>query len=292
MTPWVVAVNPEAGRRPVKLDRLSRALAGAGVEATVVVAPDAATMRRVLGEAVSEDRVAVVGGDGTFNMAVNAFIASGSATYPTLGLLPAGTGADLLRTFAIPQDLEEAALHLLGDAVYRIDVGELSGDWGARYFLNVAEAGLGAAAVASAARMPRRLGSTRYLAAFGARLPRFPRSGFELNTERRTITGEALAVIMANGQFFGGGWNIAPKAMLVDGELDVQMIDSPKLKAPSLVPKLMSGLHLTDPRVRRVSTPWFRLETRETWPVEVDGDYLGNTPVEARVLPAAIELKI
>lgn len=289
---WVVAVNPAAGRRPVSVDRLNLALQAAGVDATLVLAPDAATMRRVVTEAAGEPRLAVVGGDGTINLAVNALFESGRDKFPILGVLPTGTGGDLLRTFAIPQNLEEAAHHLRGDGVYTIDVGELSGTWGVRRFVNVAEAGLGAAAVETAARMPRALGSNRYLAAFGVRLPRFVRTEYELVTDRRTLSGQALAVIMANGQFFGGGWNIAPKAMLVDGELDLQVIDAAKLSAPRMVPKLMKGLHLTDPRVRRVSSPTFRLETRDPWPVEVDGDSIGNTPVEGRVHAAAIDLKI
>ena len=38
-------------------------------------------------------------------------------------------------------------------------------------------------------------------------------------TEKRTYESQALAVIMANAQFFAGGWNVAPRATLVDGVL-------------------------------------------------------------------------
>ena len=138
----------------------------------------------------------------------------------------------------------------------------------------------------------RRLGSARYLSAFAVRLPRFPATDIELVTDRRQYRGKALAVIMANGQFFGGGWNIAPKAMLVDGAFDLQVINVAKPSAPAMVPKLVRGLHLTEPGVRRFSSPSFRLETHHIWPVEVDGDVIGNTPLEGRVLAAAINLKI
>ncbi|MGH8911963.1 MAG: diacylglycerol/lipid kinase family protein [Acidimicrobiia bacterium] len=285
-------MNPAAGRRPVDVGRVHRALAAAGVEASVEVAPNVADMRRLVGEAAGAERLAVVGGDGTVNLAINALYDSGASRFPTLGVLPTGTGCDLLRTFAVPQDMESAAHHLRGEKVYTVDVGELSGDWGVRRFVNVAQAGVGAAAAATAARLPRRLGSARYLGAFGIRLPRFPPSEVELVTDRRTHTGRALAVIVANAQFFAGGWNIAPKAMLVDGAFDLQVIDCSKLQAPALVPKLMRGLHLTEPGVRRLVAARFRLETRRPWPVEVDGDAIGNTPVEGRVLAAAIDLKI
>ncbi len=289
---WVVGVNRAAGPRPVDVRRVERALADAGVEADVETLGDVAEMKRFVREAAGVERLAVVGGDGTVNLTVNTLYETGDGPFPILGVVPAGTGCDLLRTFGIPQEMEGAAHHLRGDAVYTIDVGVLSGDWGERHFVNVGQAGVGAAATETAVRIPRRLGSQRYIIAFGMRLVRFPAGEVELATERRTHRGRALAVIVANAQFFAGGWNIAPKAMLVDGAFDLQVIDSAKLAAPALVPKVMRGLHLREPGVTRISSRRFRLETQHPWPVEVDGDAIGNTPVEGWVLPAAIRLKI
>ena len=54
---------------------------------------------------------------------------------------------------------------------------------------------------------------------------------------------------------------IAPRATLVDGELDVQIITARKLEALRLVPKALRGLHLNDRAVRRFSVPEVRVET-------------------------------
>jgi diacylglycerol kinase family enzyme len=124
------------------------------------------------------------------------------------------------------------------------------------------------------------------------RLPGFPAARVKVETERRTYESSALAVIMANAQFFAGGWNVAPKATLVDGVLDMQIIDIAKTRAPAFVPKVIRGTHLTDRAVRRFSAATFRIETDVVWPLEADGDYIGNTPVAGRVLPAALRLKI
>jgi diacylglycerol kinase (ATP) len=292
MGPWLVAVNPLAGRRPPDVERVRGALAAAGVAATVHAPADLAGMRRLLIEAVHAPHVAVVGGDGTVNLAVNCFYESGASSHPVLGVLPVGTGCDLMRTFGIPQDIEGAVRHLATDATYRVDVGEVEGSFGVRRFVNVAQAGVGAAAAQTAVRFPRRWGTMRYMAAFGVRLPRFPAGDVEIVTERRSHHGRALAVIVANGQFFAGGWNIAPKAMLMDGKFDIQVIDAAKTAAPALVPKIVRGLHLTEPGVRRISAARFRLDTEHPWPIEVDGDAIGNTPVEGRVLGSSITLKI
>ncbi|HLU31025.1 MAG TPA: YegS/Rv2252/BmrU family lipid kinase [Acidimicrobiia bacterium] len=289
---WLVAINPTAGRRAMTQARVAAALAESGIDAQIEVLPEAAAMSGLVAGLGASDHLAVVGGDGTVNLAVNALIETGRRDLPVLGVLPAGSGCDLLRTFGIPQDVEGAARHLAGGTTYLSDVGELTGSFGTRRFINIAQAGVGAAAAETASRLPRRLGSNRYLTGFGLRLARFPGGEVELITERRSHRGRALAVIMANAQFFAGGWNIAPKAMMVDGEFDLQVIDATKLTAPTLVPRFFKGLHLGLPGVRRFAAPWFRLETQHPWPVEVDGDPIGNTPIEGRVLPAAIRLKI
>jgi diacylglycerol kinase (ATP) len=294
MPKWHVILNPIAGRYPTSPTSVREALDAAGVDARVetpTTRPAAAeTIRAAASEGVTH--LAMVGGDGSVNLAVNVLLGIEGLETPVLGVLPSGTGCDLLRTFGIPQDLGEAARHLATDDVYPIDVGTVEGLWGRRHFVNVAQIGVGAAAAETAQRLGRSLGAARYPIAFAARLPRFPRARVTVETERRTYESDALAVIMANAQFFAGGWNVAPKATLVDGVLDMQIIDCPKPRATALVPKIIRGTHLTDRAVRRFSAATFTIETNIPWPLEVDGDYVGNTPVSGRVVPAALRLKI
>jgi diacylglycerol kinase (ATP) len=235
---------------------------------------------------------ALAGGDGTVNLAANALLPLGLDRPPVIGVLPVGTGCDLLRTFGLPQEVGAAAKHLVTEDTYDIDVGVLEGEWGTRYVVNVAQAGVGAAAAETAIRIPRGFGAIRYPIAFLGRLPGFPKANITLTTERRVVESEALAVIFANAQFFAGGWNVAPKATMVDGKFDIQVFDCSKARAPALVPKIIKGNHLTDPAVRRLSAAEFTLVTEPGWPVESDGDLIGNTEVKGRVLPAAISLKI
>ena len=55
---------------------------------------------------------------------------------------------------------------------------------------------------------------------------------------------------------------------------------------------MIRGLHLSDRAMRRMSSAVFELECDVAWPVECDGEALGNTPVHGGVLPGAIDLKI
>ncbi|HEY5891569.1 MAG TPA: YegS/Rv2252/BmrU family lipid kinase, partial [Acidimicrobiia bacterium] len=278
----------------VSLSTLREVLGTTGIEYEMVAPSTRPEMIEAIVEASREGctHFVMVGGDGTVNLAVNALMPLDLGEKPTIGILPAGTGCDLLRTFGISQNLGEAAKHLGSDSRYTIDVAYLDGSWGRRFFVNVAQAGVGAAAAESARRLVRSLGPTRYPLAFLARLPRFPRAAITITTEKRSIETEALAVIFANAQFFAGGWNVAPRATLIDGVLDLQIIDTAKRRAPALVPKVVKGTHLGDSAVRRFSVSEFDLKSEPAWPVEADGDHLGNTDISGRVIPAAINLKI
>lgn len=293
MKRWLAIVNQAAGRKPTDPARVRNALDAAGVEADLVVPHSTEEVAEIINDEVDSGRehIASVGGDGTVNLVVNHLMRR-NAAHVVLGVLPAGTGCDLLRTFGISQVLEEAARHLATDEVYPVDVVQMSGNFGERHYVNVAQVGVGAAAAETAPKLRRGLGQVRYPIAFLGRLPRFPVATVSITTERRTYESDALAVIMANAQFFAGGWNVAPKATLVDGVADIQIINTPKTRAPMLVPKIIKGTHLTDRAVRRFSAAEFRIETSVIWPVEADGDLVGNTPIDGRVLPAALQLKI
>lgn len=294
MSQWLVLVNPSAGRTPIAAPTVRDALVASSVDFDLIAPESALDAVQAMTDAARQGvtHFAIAGGDGTINLAVNTLLGLGLDIAPTIGILPAGTGCDLMRTFALPRDLGGAARHLTTDAYYPVEVVALEGEWGLRYYINVAQTGVGAAAAQTAPRIKRSLGSARYPLAFLARLPGFPRAHVRVETERRTYESDALAVIMANAQYFAGGWNVAPRATLIDGVVDMQVIDTPKRRAPALVPKVVRGTHLSDRSVRRFTAAQFRIETDIPWPVEADGDLIGNTPVSGRVVPAAIRLKI
>lgn len=291
---WLVVVNRSAGTGRSVASRARQALDKFGVDFELALpASREEAVACVQDAAASGQRYFVaVGGDGTVNLIADGLLQRTWDEPPVLAVLPAGTGCDLIRTFGISQRMEEAAEHLARPGEYLIDVGYVDGSWARRYFVNVAETGVAAAAVQSADRLPPSLGRMRYPLGLTLALPRFQRTEVSVHAGKRTFTGDALAVILANGQFFGGGFNIAPKATLIDGVLDVQIITAAKRRAPSLVPRIYRGMHLTDRDVRRFVAAEVTVESREPWPVEVDGEYLGNTPVTAGVQSGRIALKI
>ncbi len=294
MRDWLVVVNPLAGRRGEIVDRTGRALRAHGIEAEIAApqGEDEAVARVAEAVAAGHTRFVAVGGDGTVNLVAGALLRHDWSEPPVLGILPAGSGCDFVRTFGIAQRLEDAAMHLAGDRVYPSDVGVLSGTWGERCFLNVGEAGVTAALVQRSMKLPRWMGSARYHVALPLAYPRFPRAEIRLVADSHSYTGPALEVVFANAQFFGGGWNIAPRATVNDGLFDIQVFDVTKLDIPRIWARAKTGDHLRDTRIRRFRSSRFTLETDPEWPVEADGEFFGMGPVSGRILRSAIHVKI
>ena len=291
---WWVIVNPWAGRRGELEGRTRAALDARGLDYELRVSASASDVadRVTEGRRNGATRFASVGGDGTAHLVLNGMLQEPWVERPTLAVLPAGSGSDFIRTFALPKRLEDAADHLLTDDLYQCDVGVLQGDFGMRHFLNVADVGVAAAAVGVTRRLPRFLGGVRYGIGFWLTLARFPAGEIRLAAGGRSYEGPAINVVAANGQFFGGGMNIAPRAAVTDGMLDIQVFLGPRRHAFSVMPRVVRGTHLHHPGVRRFEAASFTLSCSPGWPVEADGEVLGTGPISGHVLPGAIDFKI
>lgn len=291
---WLVLVNPRAGRGRRILPRVEDVLRRRKIPADIVAADGLEALREAVGRAAAEgrSRLAAAGGGGTVNAVLNAVLDHPWEETPVLGVLPAAGAGDLLRTFGIGPDLETAADRLAAGDVYPVDAALAVGEWGRRYFLNAAGAGLTAAAASAALRLPAGWGRFRYAGAAALALAGFRGGDIRLEADGRSFEGRAAAVILANGQFIGAGYNIAPRASMADGLLDVQVITSSRRRMGRLAARARGGNHLSDPGVRRYQAAEVRIEAEEPWPVEADGEPLGDSPLLVRVQAGRIALKV
>ena len=294
MTPWLALVNPYAAHGRHAKTRVNAALGARNIPAEVIEVDGLPALRDVVDRAAGQNsnRFVAVGGDGTVNAVLNAILEHRWETVPVMAVLPAGSGCDLLRTFGIDNNIEQAADHLAGETTYPVDVGVAIGAWGRRYFLNVASTGATAAAAKTARSLPGWWGSFRYVGGLLGALPGSPRCEIVVEAGRRRFHGESLTVVLANGQYFGGGFNVAPRASMVDQLLDIQVFTARKREIGHLAAKVRGGHHLSDPAVRRYVAAEARVETTQPWMVEVDGEPIGTTPVLIRLQPGRILLKV
>ncbi len=290
---WSLIVNPHAGRNVVSCDDLRAAVAKRGIDGTVHLTSSVEELHATIrDQAHSGIRSFVaVGGDGSAHHILNSIMATGLAGDErfVLAIVATGSGSDFVRTFGHRPGLEAGLDRVVAPDLYPIDIGYIDAAFGSRYFLNAANTGVAAAAAQRAGHLPKVLGPRRYTAGFWIELPGFPVRSISVSCDRHRFEGEAISVVIANGQFFGGGMNVAPRATLVDGRFDVQIFRAPKRQALTVMPRVIRGSHLTHPGVRRYTGTTVSVDDSADWPVEADGEFLGRGPVSVSMLPAAID---
>jgi diacylglycerol kinase (ATP) len=242
--------------------------------------------------------VVAVGGDGTIHEVANGLIQDDRPVNPeaVMGVVAAGTGADFIKTFGIPAMPGHAVAHLDGGESFPIDIGKVTykdaDEDAIRYFVNVAEVGLGAEVVAKAAHLPRWLGPTSYVFAFWMTIPRHKSAQVTIDLVDHRYEGPMNNLIVANGQFFGGGMKIAPRAAPTDGVFDIQIEHASKREQIAVMPKVYRGEHVPHPEIFEAKRVRVSIESARALRIEADGELLGRTPATFEVLRDLIKLKV
>jgi diacylglycerol kinase (ATP) len=301
--PLRLIVNPSAGDGGVRrlLPRLLTALTGQGlvyqVEETTGPEDAEARARRAIGQ--GSRYLVAVGGDGTVNGVVNGMFAGREplAGDAVLAVVGAGTGCDFVRTFGLDRNPEILARHLASPATMDIDVGVVRcrddlGREQERLFANVGQVGYGAEVVRFADRLPRRLGRVRYLLAAWAAIAKVERTPARLTVDHFERDLELVELVVANGQFFGGGMKVAPRALLDDGRYNVLAFTGRPSQVFLLTIKLFQGEHLPDPEIVEYQSTGVTIAPVRPLPVEVDGEVVGRTPARFELIEKVLRVKI
>jgi YegS/Rv2252/BmrU family lipid kinase len=245
--------------------------------------------------AAAGDRLVIaVGGDGTVHEVVNGLLRRPGSERPRFGaLLRAGTAGDLARSLPSPSRPELVPEWLSTDRWRPVDVGRVSTSTGRRYFINVADAGIGAEVVRRAARGPAWAGGTvNFLAGAVISLLRHRNSWVRLRLDDGPVLRRRIRTIaVANGAYLGGGMWIAPKAEVNDGMFEVVTIgDVSRWLGIRSLPMLYRGTHgrlaqVEFGRARRVE-----IDSEQPIGVEADGELVGTTPAIFEIVPDALEV--
>jgi diacylglycerol kinase family enzyme len=100
-------------------------------------------------------------------------------------------------------------------------------------------------------------------------------------------------VIVANGQWHGGGMRLAPEARFDDGLFDVVVIgDVSKLDFVTTSPKLYKGGHVHHPKVEVLRTASLTVDAAEPLPVELEGEPVGTTPARFEIVTGALRVRV
>ena len=292
--PLVLIVNPHSakratGRRWPKLQETLRRILPPFDVFMTQRAGDATTF--AADAAARYEILVAVGGDGTVNEVANGIRQSGSGA--ALGILPRGTGSDLVRTLGIPRRFPDAAQLLARGNRRKIDLGKATflapdGREHSRWFVNAAEVGFGAI-VSGAVNRPSRLlpGPAAFMWAVLTMMVRHRPIIASVTTDGSS--GRSLLLSnawIANGRYSGGGMKSAPRALIDDGLLDIVLVEHVSFpRRVAGLTKLRSGefVKMRQVEYRQAAQAVFTSDPPQ--PVEVDGDVVGTTPATFEIEP-------
>jgi diacylglycerol kinase (ATP) len=261
--------------------------------------------RRFAQEAVEAgvDLVAVYGGDGTVAEVAGGLV----GTRMPLGILPGGTANVMSVELGIPGHFADAlALMCRPDPALRaVDVGQV----GNHTFMLRLSMGLEAKMVAGTDRLMKdRLGTLAY--AFSAlraiAAPEVATYEFELDGEQ--IEAEGIACIVANSANLGTpGLRLASDVDVSDGVLDVFVVKNADFSTwltvigsllssfpDQLGAEPLSGDPVDIEQLERGVRHWqardIHIKTSPSIEVQCDGDMIGETPIDVKIIPGAVHV--
>jgi len=250
--------------------------------------------QRFAATAVAEgfDVIVAAGGDGTVNEVLNGIGDTPEGfSRVRLGVLPLGTVNVFARELKIPLRLESAWAMLRRAKEIKIDLGRVDYLQDAkpakRYFMQLAGAGLDARAVELVSwKLKKNAGPLAYVVAgFQALAEKQPH--ICVSAGGKKVEGEL--VLLGNGKYYGGSFEIFPGATLNDGLLDACVFPKVALGALlRLAPGFILHRRFSEKLVGLVRAQKIEITSETAVAFELDGEWAGHLPatfsVEAQKL--------
>ena len=226
--------------------------------------------------------IVAAGGDGTIDDLIN--------RHPglPLAILPMGNENLLARQFGIPQDGNKVAQIIARGYSKTIDLGQA----GSHRFAVMASCGLDAEIIEWVHR--KRTGHITKLNYIGPILKRLWLNRCE---SLRVFSSESSSpricemVVIANLPRYALNLSLCPDAIENNGLFDVCLFKSANRWNMTL--NFLRGIltsKIESPLVERFRTDSLRIESDKPVAIQADGDPLGETPLEFKILPQALEL--
>jgi lipid kinase YegS len=243
--------------------------------------------RRFALEARKVDLLIAAGGDGTLNEVVHGLMDLSKIERPILGIVPLGTANDFATGCGIPRDPEKALALCMKGAGVPIDVGKANEHW----FINAASSGFGAEVTATTSPdLKRLLGPAAYTVMGAILAINLHHYQGTLILPERVITGSGPVAIVGNGRQTGGGIQVAPRAYIDDGLLDVLVVRQIPPTALLAAARELQQLPPDGEYISYWQTPWLEVHSEEPIPVNLDGEPLRFSKVRYEAVPKAISL--
>jgi YegS/Rv2252/BmrU family lipid kinase len=242
------------------------------------------------------DILLVAGGDGTLHEVIDGMMQRPVESRPPILLIPLGSGNDTARMIGARATLADIQRRISAQQAKDWDVLEctIGAEQVTRYCTNVLDVGFGGEVARrytnGLRKLPARLGYvTATLQGFVSSKAR----RMSVRIDDVLIDDEMLLTAVANSKWFGSGIGIAPLAQPDDGVFDITVVKNVgPLTYARFLPDLMRGVPIRDPRIHYHSGRECMITTNEPLPIEIDGEFVGFTPIMVKVHHKAVRLLV
>ena len=285
---YAFIVNPAAGTgfSLTAMQKLEETLSVRGADYRIFRTEKPGHATSLAAELAADPEVAAVvsvGGDGTAGE-----VAAGlTGTGKPMGIIPAGTGNDFIKTAGIPNDPAKALDLVLSGKPVPIDTGTVND----RFFLNVCGTGFDVTVLDYAeSEKEKHRGLTPYFLGLIKAIFHYESVRLTVVADGLREEGQYLICSIANGRYIGGGIPICPVADVQDGYLDLVLIRNiPKWRIPFHLPGLMLSRALKFRITQHRKVRDVLIEGKQLR-INIDGDIVPLTSAEFRINPASLVL--
>ncbi|MEN8153404.1 MAG: diacylglycerol kinase family protein [Acidobacteriota bacterium] len=241
------------------------------------------------------ERIISMGGDGTPYEIINGIYNKKKENKNIeFGFLPAGTGNSFLRDFSeisvekILNRILESKNRVVDLAQFNLSVNDKIEN---KYFLNILGIGLIADILKLTNERFKFLGPAGYGLGVLARLFKGMKNRIHLDVDGREYEFRNSAMVISNSKYTGGTMKIAPDAVTDDGKVNIIVFNEvDRRDILKIFSGIFKGSHLEHPKVVHLTGSRIKVNTEPEEMVMADGELIGKTPVNMKVLPK--ELKI
>jgi YegS/Rv2252/BmrU family lipid kinase len=219
-----IIINPISGSGKHKKaeEAIRKFLDSNSFDAEIILTKQKGDFTTLSRQAVEQNYAAVivVGGDGSINEAVQALNGSNTA----LGIVPFGSGNGLARHLKLPSSLKKSIECINRFQFQKIDTANVN-DY---TFASISGFGFDAH-IAQLFIKTKKRGLWNYVKITFSAFSRFSNQDYTYILDGKRFSKKAFMIVIANSNQFGNDFIISPKASLIDGLLDICVVQKPKM---------------------------------------------------------------
>ncbi len=220
----------------------------------------------------------IFGGDGTLNWFIN--------QYPDfklpISIFPGGTGNDFHWMLYNELEPEKQVDLILEAKAQPVDAGTCNG----QLFMNGVGIGFDGAIVRDMLGKKKLAGTASYLLSILKHIAAYKEKPCLIRMPAETITQDCFLISVANAKRYGGGFNVAPRASITDGLLDLNVVGKiSHINRMRFLPVIEKGQHLGLPFVHYAQLNKVSITSPAVLHCHKDGEYYHENNFEIEILP-------